>query len=150
MDFGPLEKISKNVDFSLWGKQRIVPRNWIFSRVVAHCARPHGIKKVSTSYTFCENYDGKKWTCWKVDFKKRSTCTWHTYAHYVLVFDVKNCLEWWMCMFCTHFRICHSFFGWLLKYRWYWQVHYVWFSWFWSHLKMSKNIPMWLHDYLKG
>ena len=28
-------------------------------------------------------------------------------------------------------------------------VHYVWFSWFWSHLKMSKNIPMWLHDYLK-
>ena len=27
--------------------------------------------------------------------------------------------------------------------------HYVWFSWFWSHLKMSKNIPMWLHDYLK-
>ena len=28
-------------------------------------------------------------------------------------------------------------------------LHYVWFSWFWSHFKMSKNIPMWLHDYLK-
>ena len=28
-------------------------------------------------------------------------------------------------------------------------THYVWFSWFWSHLKMSKNIPMWLQDYLK-
>ena len=28
-------------------------------------------------------------------------------------------------------------------------MHYVWFSWFWSYLKMSKNILMWLHDYLK-
>ena len=28
-------------------------------------------------------------------------------------------------------------------------THYVWFSWFWSHLKMSQNMPMWLHDYLR-
>ena len=28
-------------------------------------------------------------------------------------------------------------------------AHYVWFSWFWSQLKMSRNIPMWLHDYIK-
>ena len=38
----------------------------------------------------------KKRTWWKVDFKKR-TCTWHTFTQYnILVFDVKNCLEWWM------------------------------------------------------
>ena len=28
-------------------------------------------------------------------------------------------------------------------------AHYVWFSWFGSHLKMSKNVFGWMHDYLK-
>ena len=33
----PLEIFSKNVDFSLWGKQYIVLPKWIFFRVLAHC-----------------------------------------------------------------------------------------------------------------
>ena len=32
----PIEKISKNVDFSLWGKQCILLPKWTFSRVRAH------------------------------------------------------------------------------------------------------------------
>ena len=32
-----LEKVSKNVDFSLWGKHCIVLPKWTFFRVLAHC-----------------------------------------------------------------------------------------------------------------
>ena len=36
----PLEKISKNVDFSLWGKQCIVLPKWASFHRLAHCAFP--------------------------------------------------------------------------------------------------------------
>ena len=42
----PLEIFSKNVNFSLWGKQRIVPINCTFLRIIKICAGFQNPKKL--------------------------------------------------------------------------------------------------------